>query len=446
MTDYFKESKQLYLILVSWLIIGSLSPVISYALIPLTMVLMYKKGLIEELLIGYVFILILSDNLDTTFEFAKNAKNIYVSLLAVFYFFNLEKFKPVNDLYKIFIPFFIFSCFTMLTSVGEPFFLTSLQKTISFALSFIVVPGYILRLYREQGILIFRNIIFFVLTTLLIGFVLKYMAPSLALIESGRYRGVMGNPNGIGIYCVLTYIFFFIINKFYPDMFSKNVQIVFLLAVFLSIYFSSSRNSIIAILIFLIFQRFFYLSPFLGFIIFLVIAIVANIVSTNLTQILESLNLSTLFRARTLEDGSGRYIAWEFAWKQIQKNFFVGKGFAYNEYYMRKNYHLLQRMGHQGGIHNSFLTFWMDQGLVGLLIYLRSFLLMFIKGAKKTNYAFPIMFAISFTAIFESWLVGSLSVFAFFSVCIFTVITSGEILPGPSLNNQLITASDDHQE
>ena len=94
---------------------------------------------------------------------------------------------------------------------------------------------------------------------------------------------------------------------------------------------------------------------------------------------------------------------------------------------MRQNYRLLSKLGHQGGIHNSFLTFWMDQGLIGLIIYLRSFILMFIKAAQKTRFAFPAMFAISFTAYFESWLVASLSAFAFLAMFLFTIITSEEI-------------------
>jgi hypothetical protein len=191
---------------------------------------------------------------------------------------------------------------------------------------------------------------------------------------------------------------------------------------------TSSRNAVFAVLMYYLCQRFFSRSTFLGFILFLVMLLLAEIVSNNLTAIISSLGLADYFRINTLQDGSGRYIAWAFAWKQIQENFFIGKGFAYNEYYMRQYYDLLSKLGHQGGIHNSFLTFWMDQGLIGLLIYLRSYILMFISAAKRNKYAFPIMFAISFTAIFESWLVGSLSAYAFLVLVIFSIITSDEIV------------------
>ena len=179
---------------------------------------------------------------------------------------------------------------------------------------------------------------------------------------------------------------------------------------------------------FYVFQKFFGLSPFLGFIFFTALLFVSEIISANAVQLINSLGLGEYFRVQTLEEGSGRLIAWGFAWHQIQQNFFIGRGFAYNEFYMRQHYGALLKLNHQGGIHNSFLTFWFDQGLVGLLIYLRSYILLFIKAAKKTKFAFPAMFAISFTAFFESWLVGSLSAFAFMGIFIFTILTNTEFI------------------
>lgn len=315
----------------------------------------------------------------------------------------------------------------MLISVNESFFYTSLQKTISFILSFMVLPNFFTKLYREHGEQFFRRFVFFVITTLLIGFVLKYIAPDFSYLENGRFRGVLGSPNGLGIYSVLTFIFFYVLNDFFPSLFSKYEKYIIFGAILISIYWSGSRNSVIAVLIFYFFQRFYNLSPFFGLIMFLLALFLTELITNNLTFIIMSLDLGDFFRINTLEEGSGRYIAWDFAWKQIQHNFLIGKGFAYNEYFMRQNYGLLSKLGHQGGIHNSFLTFWMDQGLIGLIIYLRSFILMFIKAAQKTRFAFPAMFAIFFTAYFESWLVASLSAFAFLAMFIFTIFTSEEI-------------------
>ena len=95
---------------------------------------------------------------------------------------------------------------------------------------------------------------------------------------------------------------------------------------------------------------------------------------------------------------------------------------------MWSHYVELSRKGHQGTVHNSFLAFWLDQGLIGLVLFLRSYFLIFMKGAQKTKMAYPIMFSIAFTGFFESWLMGSLSAYSFLGMFIFTIITSEEIL------------------
>jgi O-antigen ligase len=426
--EYYKENSQLYLVLLVWLLTGMFAGKLIFGILPITMFLMVKKGMYEELFIGYFFILILSDSLDVHLLFAKNAKNIYISILAALFWFNRNDFKPFNNLYKLYIPFFVFAFFTMYTSINEPFIFVSLQKTVSYFLSFLIVPSFFIKLYREHGEQFLRRLMFFCFTTLLVGFLLNFINSNVAFIGSGRYRGIMGNPNGLGIYAFLMFIVFYLVNDFFPELFSKRERRMIYIAILVSIILTDSRNAMIALLIFYLFGRFYKGSTFLGFILSLIALVIAQIISSNLTSIIMALNLGHFFRVGTLEDGSGRYVAWQFAWKQIQKNFFIGKGFGYNEYYMRQNYGLLSKLGHQGGIHNSFLTFWMDQGLVGLLIYLFSYILMFIKASKKTKLAFPAMFAISFTALFESWLVGSLSAYAFLAMIIFTFITSGDIV------------------
>ena len=429
MLQYCKENIQLFLILPIWLIVGIYGGPLIYGVLPITMFLMQRKDMYEELLLGYLFILILSDSQEGALYFAKEVKNIYISLLAVFIFIDRKDFQPFNDLYKIFIPFFVISLITISFSTGDSFFLTGVQKTISFLLSFIVIPNIVIKLYRENGIQFLRRFVLFIFTVLVIGFLLKYILPETALLLGERYRGIFGGPNGLGVFCLLSFITFFVINNFFPELFTKNERIFIFGIILLSVFYSGSRNAVISVLIFYIFQRFFSLSPFLGFILFLVAIFITDLISSNATAIVLSLGLGDYFRTNTIEEGSGRYIAWAFAWNQIQNNFFIGKGFAYNEFYMRHHYGELLKLNHQGGIHNSFLTFWMDQGLVGLLIYLYSYILMFIKAAKKSKFAFPIMFAISFSAFFESWLVGSLSPFAFMGMFVFTIITSEEIIP-----------------
>lgn len=424
MIAHFRRYFQLYIVLVIWTVLGSYSELTLYGILPLTLYLMHQKGMNVEIILSFFYILFISDSLDERLYFAKGIKNIYPVLLALFMIREVSSFQPINRLYKIYLPFFLFALFC--TAFSETF-LVSIQKTISYLLMILLIPNYVEKIYRDEGKDALKAIIYMGVMMLLVGFGLKFTDNPI-VYEADRYRGFIGNPNGLGIYCTLFLILFYLLNDYFPNLFSRLERIFIYGVIVLSIYYSGSRNAILALVIFFLFQYVFTYSLALGFILFIALSVAMEIINNNLVLILTSLGLDSYFRVNTLQEGSGRYLAWTFAWTHIQENFFIGKGFAYNEYYMRKHYGMLAKMGHQGGIHNSFLTFWMDQGLVGLIIYLRSFLLVFIKASHKTRLAYPIMFSVIFTAFFESWLVGSLSIFAFLLLVIFTVATSETIV------------------
>ena len=95
---------------------------------------------------------------------------------------------------------------------------------------------------------------------------------------------------------------------------------------------------------------------------------------------------------------------------------------------MGKNFQLLSRMGHQGGVHNTYLTFWLDVGIVGLLIFLRSLFLIFIKAWKRTPLAPAILFSVLFSILYESWLAGSLNPYTILLLIILTIVSEDEII------------------
>ena len=76
---------------------------------------------------------------------------------------------------------------------------------------------------------------------------------------------------------------------------------------------------------------------------------------------------------------------------------------------MRANYVYLEKMGTQGGVHSSYLSLWMNFGLIGLLIYMRSYFLVFIKAIKIRRLSFAVMYAVLFSAAFEGLFIGSLN-------------------------------------
>jgi O-antigen ligase len=95
---------------------------------------------------------------------------------------------------------------------------------------------------------------------------------------------------------------------------------------------------------------------------------------------------------------------------------------------MRKHRIYLERMGHQGGVHNAYLSFWFDVGIIGLLLFFRSFILIFIKASKLVPMSIGVMFAVLFSVSYESWLVSSLNPFTIILVIILTIVSEEEIV------------------
>jgi O-antigen ligase len=136
-----------------------------------------------------------------------------------------------------------------------------------------------------------------------------------------------------------------------------------------------------------------------------VLLFITNYYIVEIVQTLaQALGLQEFLRLNEIEKGSGRIIAWVFAWKEINENtFFLGNGFDYTNYFFGINHDKLSLLGHQGNAHNSYLTFWLETGLIGLLFFMYGFVKSFLNMSYKTRYAIPAMFAISFTMFFESW-------------------------------------------
>lgn len=158
---------------------------------------------------------------------------------------------------------------------------------------------------------------------------------------------------------------------------------------------------------------------------------VYQLINNNLVDILKAIGLGEYLRADNLENGSGRTFAWAYALKLIQNQFLVGRGFYYDDYVFFLHRHFLSAEGHQGGCHSTWLSLWLNTGIIGLILFLVGFLKTFFNAAVKSNMAIPMMFAIMFSATFEGWLQGSLNPFTIHMVLLVTIITSDELVANP---------------
>lgn len=381
----------------------------------------------EELLLGLFFVLIMSDSRQHGLGWADAAKNEYIVLMAAFLVFDRKNFQPFNRFFRVFVPFFLIAFLCLFFAPGE-IVITSFEKTLSYLLLLIVVPNYIVRCYQDKGELFYKDLVYFAASILFVGFIIKFIHHEQAYME-GRYRGLLGNPNGLGVYTLMVFLTFSIIQDLFPRLFNSREKVIVYLLIILSLLMSNSRNSIFAILIYLFFSYFYKISPFLGFIFFIIFLAVDQYLTTHLAQIVEALGLSDYLRVDTLENASGRFIAWDFARDQIKHSIWIGRGFEYTDYLFKENAEWLSRLGHQGNAHNSYLTLWLNTGFFGLAAYGWAFVSSFIKAAKKSKLVIPIMYAVIFSTIFESWLTASLNPFTIQLFIILSILTSDVIIP-----------------
>ena len=427
MIEFIKDNKQFFILLMIWVATGIVLKEAALLVVPASLLLLKKRERYTELLVGVFLLLFLSDNRHDAFEFAGGVKDIAVLMLSLFVILDPKKFKPTSTLYFSFIPFLVLSFFL---SGRNPEPMISFQKILSFALMLVFVPNYFTRELYIDGRKFLRFFILFSTLLLLIGLSFIVFIYDWAYL-AGRYNGLLGNPNGVGIFCTMLVMTIVLANYHYKDLFTRNELILLILVIAASVLLCGSRNSIFSILILMFFGRFFKTSYWMGFMILLTVTIIFQTVTSNLPAILNSLGLGSYLRTDHLDDGSGRLIAWAFAWDTITKNHLMlfGYGFNYEVWLFYENRYWLSSLGHQGGVHSTYLALWLNTGLVGLILYMVGFFRTFFKVLPTNYLTIPCMFTILFSITFEAWFQASLNPFTI--VALLNIILLGYVKPSP---------------
>ncbi len=398
---------------------------VNIGFIAICVLLLKLRNKDTELLAGLWFVCTMSDSRLEAFKSFEQAKYAYIVLLTVFILINVKKYAPLSRFYLLFLPFIVVAFYCLRYS---PVVFTSFSKTLSYLFLLFTVPNYVNKSYKDNGLDFIKLFIYIGIFVLLIGLLLKFFLPFTVSFE-GRFRGLLGNPNGMGLYCLVLFLLFVLINRSLPDLFHRQEKIIFYVLLFFSIFLCGSRNTIVAALIYIMFSYLTRISPLLGFLILLLILTGYEYININIVHIVKSFGVESYFRTETLSNAAGRYVAWKFAWDNITKDIFLGRGFEYTNHLFTINQKTLNDFGHQGNAHNSFLTFWLDTGLAGILLYLMGLIGSFIKAARKQKVIIAAMFAILFSAFFESYLTSSLNPYMLIVILILTIYTSDEILP-----------------
>lgn len=407
--EHILGKKDIYILLLSWVGVGAFLPTpfaVGFASLSFLLVLRTKD--LTKIFIVFIALLIFSDSRSSVFAFAETAKILVIILLSGFVLMNLSEFKHHNN--RIFIFFLPFLLFSLFASTWATIPLTAFQKSMSYGLVFFTVPILYLNANARNkwfGL----ELVYFSFLILLTGLLTYLFFPSFATLV-GRYRGLLGNPNGLGIFLTVLFAVYYPVYQAYKRTIPEtNFNKYFIVVFALSLILTGSRTALIGVLLFFMFNRLRYFSNAFTFLVFISLVFSYEYLQAQLPLVVNYLGLSEYYRLDTLKEGSGRFIAWSFAWTQIQEVFFIGGGFGYTEYIFKFFQDELSRLGHQGNAHNSYLTLWLDTGLVGLLLFAIGLVRSIIAAAVQKEYVLPIVYTILFSTFFESWLSGSLNPF-----------------------------------
>ncbi len=416
MREFIVNNKQVLLLLCLWYGLGFFAPAASVTLVIISALLFKLKNNYKYMFFGLITLIFMSDRYEMAF--ASEVKDIYCLVLFLFLFFNSQSFKPYNRYYISFLPFFLYSFFISFRH-PEPF--TSLQKIFSYIILFIIVSNYLTSSYREEGNKFVRDLFHFMFFPMLISVLLTLIISGEFLFMDNRFKGIMGNPNGVGLYISLLLGSFMIINNALPELFSKSEKIFNYSLAVLVLILTGSRNALMSVLIILLTNVLFGKSKLLGIAFFILFVSSANYVGEAFIKLIDLLGLSNFYRIKDIEDGSGRLVAWAFAWEQIQLDWVFGKGFGYTPKVFGDNFRILSLKGHLGNAHNSYLTFWLDTGIIGLVLMLGGFLRSFIIVSKASSLIIPFMLSVMFSMFFESWFTSALNPYTIQVIMITTI-------------------------
>ena len=417
--------KQNYLILLFWVALGIFTGPVAYLVVPLHMFLLKQKGEWLWVLLGFWLILTLSDSRQAVFGFAQGLKSVLMLVLTYFYLTFPQKEEGFSFI-KPFIAFFVLAFYSLLES---PQMFYGLQKTLSYLLLLLIVPGVVFLLLKYERERFLFHLCLMGIGILAIGLVLRFVMPAFVIFKGERFSGLLGNPNGLGIYSFVFLMLFTFVSAFHKRLFSNWQKILVYTLIGLSIIFSGSRGGIFSSLLFVLGWMLIKQNPLLGFITMAVVFVSYQLVMANFVEIVTNLNLQDYFRLETLDTGSGRVVVAEIAWKHIHENYWFSKGFTYNETVLAQYQDYFMKHGHQGNIHNSWLTMWLDTGLVGLILFSFGWIVNFFRAARFTPLVWAALFGLLLSISVESWLTASLNPFTIVLVIILSMLANPYFYP-----------------
>ncbi|MEY4293064.1 MAG: hypothetical protein RIQ61_1462 [Bacteroidota bacterium] len=356
----------------------------------------------------FLLIFIMGDNYKGAFFFFQNLRFLVLGLSLVLLFkYQLFQNNPGN----VFIPFTIYAF--VVSMALSPIGLGSVLRSLGFWLVAITLFKLIqlfsanARVYTVSFII---SILFlFCIVQLSLYFFPVYQDSFLV----GRFKGLMANPNGLGLLSLLCYSLIVFFRDYETSFFPRNFLYFLQLTFLFFIVVSGSRTALISVLSFEFLLRV-RTSP-LVLIISLVVFVGMNVflsISTSL-DFLSSFGLSNTLRTESIATGSGRLEVWQVAYNTFIKDPWIGKGMGYDDYFIDSysNKFIGENKSRQwNGIWNSYLSMGLNVGLLGMGLYGYAWYRMY-QLSSYTVFRFAFLGLCLASAVTESWMAASMNAF-----------------------------------
>lgn len=361
----------------------------------------------SHLILLLLLILVFGDSRLASLQFIKNLRVLSIIFLAVLSIqgLALRRYR-LTPAFLLAVPFFVSASISGLASPNP---VLSYAKMISYFLMLLVVFHYLQAHLQRQQEQLLMDILFMAAWIYTLGLVFLLINPGMVYIGD-RFRGMLGNPNGLGIYSSLMFAYTFILWHLYPH---RRRPMAYMFGVlFISVILSESRNALGGIGLFLLLYKLYRGKPVrrrLFWFVLLPMGILFLRV-VGLETLVGAIGLDEYLRVDSITTGTGRFLAWGIGWSYILQSPLFGGGFAFEELTFFQLRDFFVTTEHQGGMHNSYLTLIMNTGFVGFALFL-GFLIVVLSRVKPAYLGLPFLITSLLSANFESWLAASLNAF-----------------------------------
>jgi O-antigen ligase len=229
----------------------------------------------------------------------------------------------------------------------------------------------------------------------------------------GRFRGLMGNPNGLGMLVLFIYGAMDLLAKLNPQRIDHRYSYVFKAIAILLIIISGSRTALVALIVYEFLYVFLRYKRLRIVIVLISSLLVTFVLYFDFNQLAISLGLAEQLRLDSLETGSGRTEVWAVAWEKILEQPLFGNGLQFNTYYIDQVATSLfgdNRPRHWNGVWSSYISLLMNVGFVGFSIFVIG--IKKIIGSLRQNYfGWCFLAMVLIIGVTESWMAAPMNAF-----------------------------------